>query len=407
MLRLTLALLSISVILAAESPRPSQYNGCSVIQQKQQLLTLGTGAKAYVEPSTIASTASRSLLAGYPIFLSKPTHPADNRPQPFGVSLGRHGSAQLLEAPMTGVQLRDMRAAANDDGTWSVTFAEVRTGSSIMQDAPVSNYWFGRTDGRHWTNLEKLPLAKHDYKSYSASKLVLSRHRIIVAIPYYDSVEGGVEVFQRSPSGIWTSTEMRSRSAYVALDTTVRGDLLLGIVRADTTERTDSNSLFLYLQSRDSTTWSKPHRIVRGGNEPVKDLTLDWLGGELFASWIVSGMRIDGTEARTLRLYPEGSKPSEVISLKENVDQNIPLAVSGAPPVWLLVEPSADSAKLFLLSLIAGVPKEIWRSTVPSQGIASATAVASEVRIITPRIVRPRVIAVTSHMTDVTISCTR
>ncbi|MEO5580858.1 MAG: hypothetical protein ABIR58_09365 [Gemmatimonadaceae bacterium] len=137
-----------------------------------------------------------------------------------------------------------------------------------------------------------------DYRFASAP--VVTSESIAIAIPIARGDRADVVVFRRVkrkwlqdfiPSGFGV--------AFVALAKTSDDSLILAVGRADTTERVDKNSVFMYSRSRSAAAqWTSSGRRVRGGILGV--FRFDMVAGDsgLTLTWRV------GSEARALLIAP-------------------------------------------------------------------------------------------------------
>lgn len=283
-------------LLAAGSAGAQQVAGlsdagaqsCRVTQTDTVSLRVGNNHPIYVEPQTfVANARGQLLLAGTPTYVwSSPSSDSTMaNGNVLGVLLSRSGRSTAIPSPIDKNRVADVRAAALPDGTWGILFGEKKP-SRPLYSGPLEAYWYGRYDGSKWRGLQRLPLPAGVVRSDFASKLVLRKDMLYLLAPMRSTPgKDGIALFMRR-KGKWTVSEhAMGRVAYVSLDTTRTGRLVVGIVQADTTEREDSNSFFLYEVDSTGTLWKPLGRRAKGGNTPVHDPTLEWAGLDLVAGW--------------------------------------------------------------------------------------------------------------------------
>jgi hypothetical protein len=244
----------------------------------------------YVEQETVtAQSDGRVLVAGRPVFLwarRKPSTRAydlNEQDTLMGMTITPPSRVRPLPSPIPGRPFAGVRSAPLPDGWWLVTFAEV-----IPAPPPVGNrviaMWAAETDGSAWRALEKLPPVADSLFVAEGSELVWRNGRVLLAIPATHDHERRVVVFARD-SGRWSARSHYFGTAnYVAVASSPSRDIL-AVVRLDTTERADRNSLFIYSKLPSDSAWSQGYRLVRGLEHPVRDPILRTDGDLLRLSW--------------------------------------------------------------------------------------------------------------------------
>jgi hypothetical protein len=229
---------------------------------------------AYVEQETVvAGSDDRILVAGNPVYVWRRAASGYDllaRDSLFGIVIDSGTSAvRAIPLPLPGRTLDGMRAAALPDGWWLVVFGEVVPVPQMI-DPPVVSLWAGETDGTHWRDLQRLPAVRDSLEIMTVSRLDLRDGRVRFTVKTKRDRHRRVIVFARD-AGRWTASDHAFGSAdYAAITSTTSRDLL-AVVRLDTTEARDANSLFLYAKAHDDTAWTLVSRIWRGVRAPVHD----------------------------------------------------------------------------------------------------------------------------------------
>jgi hypothetical protein len=256
-----------------------------------------------VEQQTVAvGSDDRILVAGNPVFVwAEKTSGYEllALDSLIGIVIDS-GSTKVhgVPNPLPGRTLAGMRAIALRAGWWLVTFAEVDS-IHVRRSPKVLAMWAGETDGAHWRSLERLPAVTDTLESANMSRLDLRDGRVQLAVLANQGRGRRVVLYSRD-AGRWTAVRNFFGSAdYVDLTSTERYDLL-AVVRADTLERRDHNSLFLYAKGRADTAWTLRYRVWRGFVTPAHEpqflpddeapslvwYTIDAPGGE--EGWVVA-----------------------------------------------------------------------------------------------------------------------
>jgi hypothetical protein len=229
---------------------------------------------AYVEQETVVvGSDDRILVAGNPVFVWRRAVSGWDllaRDSLFGIVIdsGRT-TVHAIPTPLPGRTLDGIRAVALPGGWWLVVFADVVPTSTGIHP-PVVSMWAGETDGAHWRRVERLPAVRDSLDVTSVSRLDLREGRALFAVKTKRDRHRRVVVFARD-GGRWAATDHAFGTAdYVTVGSTRSHDLL-AVVRLDTTERSDANSLFLYAKAPAETAWRQVTRVSRGLGAPVHD----------------------------------------------------------------------------------------------------------------------------------------
>jgi hypothetical protein len=226
----------------------------------------------YVEQETVvAGDDGRVLVAGNPVFVWQRTaagYDLLSHDSLFGIvidSAAAHVSG--VPSPLPGRSLAGMRAAAMRLGWWLVTFAEVVPADMPKHPAVVA-MWAGETDGVRWRGIVKLPAVPDSLDSMNMARLDLREGRVRLAVLGRRGDRRRIVVYSRD-DGRWRAVSHDGGLvSYVAITSTATHDLL-AVVRLDTLEAEDDNSLFLYSKEPEDTLWSLERRVAKGGATPV------------------------------------------------------------------------------------------------------------------------------------------
>ena len=228
----------------------------------------------YVEQETVvAGSDDRILVAGNPVFVWRQAESGYDllaRDSLFGIVIDSGTSrVRAIPTPLPGRTLSGMRAAALPDGWWLVVFADVARVAQVI-NPPVLSMWVGETNGTRWRGLQRLPAVRDSLEVMSVSRLDLRDGRVRFTVKTKRDRHHRVTVFARD-AGRWTATDHPFGSADYAAITSTKSQDLLAVVRLDTTEASDANSLFLYAKAHDDSAWTLVSRVARGLQAPVHD----------------------------------------------------------------------------------------------------------------------------------------
>jgi hypothetical protein len=267
----------------------------------------------YVEPTTMAASKGRVLIAGWPAYLfarglqSRPKQVGSD--SVLGVIFQPGRPATTIRAPSDAQTIGGVRALGRADGAWDVVFADLVAFSPERVSRPDTalRLWHGVYDGERWKSLEEIPRPSGFLiHPLMGTRLVRSGDTLSWAVLTTTPRGRDVLVLRRTDDG-WSGEAVGTPgAAYVEMMHARRAGHLLAVVQVDTSLRTsDENSLFLY--SRDSV-WRVARRVARGGMEPAHHPSLHWDDGPVL-TWYVDGP--SGGQVRMVR-NPGGAHPGEM-----------------------------------------------------------------------------------------------
>lgn len=363
------------------SERPA--SSCRVGRVVQTPLTIGRNHPIYVESHAfISSPTSKLLLAGAPSYewvrASSDEEVRDS--QVLALVLSPAGVATAIRSPIEKKRLADVRAVWAEGSKWAIIFGEKSAPQlSMKQEIPITRYWFGIAEGVALGRLEKLPMPNGEITELYASRLVKHRDGYSIAVRVrYKTGERGVAIFSRR-HGKWAVHEHRTSVAYVALDTTKTGTLVLGVVRADSTEIRDSNSFFAYDIGMDGSRWDFIGRLVRGGASPVDHPKFLWVGPDLAATWTSPSLDGTGVDAKLLMGIPSRNLPLTVMSSPEPKEVFV-IPIGDAPSIQILVTATeAGPGRIVLSVLSQGKISHLTSMVSPFVGSIGVAALRNEI----------------------------
>lgn len=243
----------------------------------------------YVEQETAsAHRDGRVLVAGEPVFVwaqRGERHELLEQDSLIGMVISPPSTVRALVSPLRGRSIGAMRSAALADGWWLVTFAEV-VPASVPQRPKVLAMWSGETDGTTWRGVERLPLVPDSLDLRQLGQLSSRGGRAHLLVQSWSEGAPRVVLYSRE-DGLWSASSLQvGHRAYAAVATTTT-HLVLAVVRPDTTEREDVNSLFVSSRRFGDSAWSPPVRVVRGFRSPVRDPLLTDRADGVLLSWRV------------------------------------------------------------------------------------------------------------------------
>ena len=312
-------------------PRPAA--SCQLLGTRDASLTL-RGHSAYIEPQAFVSDGDRLLLVGRPTYVWRKGGPVAliAGDSTVGAVLDGAGHAESLPSPIAPRLVNDMRAAAATKGSWAVMFAEAEP--RRPQDTPqVTAYWFGITDGTRWKNLTRLPTEGMSPRSISASDLVRTPHGYVLGVPIDRGARRDVLIVEWGGDRLRSEIVETKAAGYVSMAASAGGDLLLAVVRPDTTEREDENSLFVYQRDAGARSWRALRRVARGAGRPVRDPTMSITNRDIVLTWRAT------PPASPAEAYAVVGQPLEVATtplfLGSDVEQAL-IAWRDGKPMWVL-----------------------------------------------------------------------
>ena len=270
----------------------------------------------YVEQETVVPNRDgRILVAGAPVYVWRNAgeqYDLLGLDSLFGMIV--EPSSKLVRpvpSPLPGHVLKGMRAAALPDGWWLVAFAEVFSVQEPRRPNVIA-MWVGETDGSSWRAVEKLPAVSDTLDPLRFSGLAVRDGRVRLAAVVPRGWQRRVVLFSRD-EGRWTvRAHDLGLSEYAAITATPLSDML-AVVRPDSADRRDWNSLYLYTKAPADTLWIPHPRLWRGGGDPVQEpLFVDEASRPLLV-WL-TGPLLHATSAWALPLetIPDSATPIPV-----------------------------------------------------------------------------------------------
>lgn len=269
---------------------------CRLHEAARRILEARDGRVLYVEPSALASNGRAVLIAGQPTMVWRPS--AGRRwvleqgsDSVFGVIVAPGARyARIVPMPPGIVDtVAGVRAVANRDGSWTVVWVEADS-VSRSGAAEVRRVRAGTFDGRRWlARVDSLPIPSDvaEFRYAETSDPVIAGDSIVWGVPVSlrDGPSRGL-VYVRHRDR-W-SVEYLPTSAIVAVVPawSPASGLVAAVIRGDTTERGDRNSLFLF---RHDPVWRLSQRISRGAVEGAYSAQWATGRGGLVLGWSQAG----------------------------------------------------------------------------------------------------------------------
>lgn len=272
----------------AQLPVFARADACAEGPTHQQFAVIERGRLAYVEPASFRTNRrGRSLLVGTPSYVwgRSEIGPTAAKDSLLGLILEANGEMRGLVSPFPGKAIAAVRSAPLADEWWAVVFVEVRAGRRIQDDAVALAMWYGETDGRSWRALAPLPSTKDSLSVEGVSEIAAVNGRLLIAVPAWRGRNKRIVTYERLGSRWTVNSEASPPISYLALGATGTRDILL-IVRADSLEARDHNSLFVSTKAPQDTIWRPGSRLVRGEEHPVHHPTVTSQRAGLLVSWL-------------------------------------------------------------------------------------------------------------------------
>lgn len=294
-------------------------SACVVKRLSAERLVVEGGRQLYVEPVSLASSAGDVFLGGSPNYLWE--RKGDEwdlvgRGTVVGAILHSDGTARTIPFPSGGVNYGEVRARGRTDGSWDVILAE-RASAEFPPD-PVDTLvrlWYGRYDGREWTEVEPLPVPPNAVLLGNAMTLLEGwADTLVIAVPAAVPNYRRHAIIYTRQGATWTYEEVPTHPAgYLSIAHSKSDGLLLAFVGPDMSvprPSFDVNSLFLW---RRGSSWQRVGRLVHGSLEgPVDHPSLSVVGERITVSW--STTTPNGSEARAIpRVRLDGSNDRPVV----------------------------------------------------------------------------------------------
>ena len=251
------------------SPRtPDARESCRIELLGEQMLRDRAGRYYVVEPQAVASNGREVFVAGSPSIELSSIGDSWRMAEPdtvFGAIVAPGKPAQIVPSP-AGVSdtVDGATAVAHPDGSWSVIFMETDSAVFLGREAGVRHIRYGRYGPSGWGPLETLPFPSGFERPhyYLAGPPILAGDSLVWAVTV-NAKEGFTRglLFVRF-QGRWSVEVIPTSTVVYAvpgwLPTT---GLLLAVIRPDSTEESDANSLFIFARRP---VWKQIQRVMRG-----------------------------------------------------------------------------------------------------------------------------------------------
>ncbi|HEV7991091.1 MAG TPA: hypothetical protein VGP25_04655 [Gemmatimonadaceae bacterium] len=337
---------------------------------------LGDGTTLYVEQETVVPQSDgRVLVAGEPVFQWRQTSAGAElvaQDSLIGMVITPPSTVRAVISPLPGRSLASMRSVALPDGWWLVTFAEV-VPVQLPKHPKVLAVWAGETDGMNWRAVERLPSVPDSLyiSTYSPSALASRDGRVLLALQSVRDDQPRVVLYSRGAEGWSAKSIFVGRRAYVAATVTESHELL-AVVRNDSTEREDVNSLFLYARPRGDTTWTEKVRLVRGFRSPVYDPLFDAHDAGVLLTWRVTSQDARETTAWSAELSPLGDTIGPIRQFASDA-RLVYHAPRGNRGVWVTTNDERPLDRFQLIEHDArSIPTAVSESSTPYGGVLGA-----------------------------------
>lgn len=268
-------------------------NGCVDFRVTDAPARLDDHHTLYVEQEAVsAQRDGRVLVAGQPVFLWRHTGARQElieQDSIIGMVITPPFKLRALTSPLRGRSLTSIRSVGLPDGWWLMTFAEIVPEQSPAITPRVLALWAAETDGSTWRRVERLPTVSDSLvlATNATSELSYGNQHVLFAMQSVRGAEPRVVLYERGAAA-WSATSVYlGNRAYVAAAETDSHELL-AVVRNDSTEQEDFNSLFLYARAHGDTAWTNRGRLVRGYRTPVRDPHFDARSDGVLLTWSVS-----------------------------------------------------------------------------------------------------------------------
>lgn len=343
---------------------------------------LNDGRAVYVEPMAFARAGNLAILAGEPMYVWS------NRDTTFspqavhgllGVALTAGGVEPLLKPDVPGI-VTHVRLLA-DGRDFAAVFAVTDSSAAGGYDEQVLSYWFARTDGRTWRELEKLPMPAGALDARRATDLIRSADELLVAIPYGPTARENVAIYTHSRRGWRMDTLAVPQASYLAL-AEIGGQAMLFVVHPDYAAITDSNSLWVFV--RVGSSWQARGLVIRGGRRPVFAPTISGDTANRMLSWIAEDTTGGPSTLHAASLHATG-RIGQVHIVARNVVYWDVIRNPTMHPQWVADARATDGTKqLMFVEWIDGRP--VTRDVIanPYTGLIIGAPIAGDASVVGP-----------------------
>jgi hypothetical protein len=282
---------------------------CAIRETGRARVAIDPGGELYVEPRAFVASGNDVLLAGWPAYRFA-RNPDGTRRQVedenlFGVVLPERGAPIPVRTPLQARLVNSIRALPDGRGGWEVLFSEngdFPRGSFERPDSVV-RLWYGvlRATGT-WASLDTVPIDPElPIPSINGSSRLL-RVRDTLFWATVVSVERwrrDVALFWRTASGWDHELVVTRRAGYLDLAYHDSTGIVMAVVRPDSTENPDVNSLFLYAREGG---WRITERLALGRDEPNHYPRFSESRREAYLTWLSETNGGRSREVRTTAL---------------------------------------------------------------------------------------------------------
>ncbi len=264
---------------------------CEAPITRREVLRSERGNPLYVAPEAMLERNGELLIAGpFSVEFSRDRNGEPGMSEPNSVlAVIRRVDGKVLTFPRFALPAGDVvavRAVSLAAGSWGVL---------VLSEQPENNrtsseqatLGFATLTHSGWGAVEQVPLPQHVQPQASLARhMVVHGDRVSAAMPADSARRAyGVLLVERE-RGRWRSRFINTEiAAYTALARDgATGELALAVVRADHTQATDGNSLFLMYPDRADKTL---RLLVRGGSSPVHHPVMHSTARGLHIAWRV------------------------------------------------------------------------------------------------------------------------
>jgi len=283
------AMLAAPLAGQAQPVPAAQY--CEAPIVRREVLRNERGNPIYVSPESFIAQDGELLVAGqFSIEFVRNDKNVYNVSQPnsvLAVVRSSDGTVRTFPRfPMGELLPTALRAVAMGNGSWGVLVHAAKIDPNAPQ-VVRGTLWFATLTRSGWGAVERVPLPRDVHPlSTMARHMVVVGDRVIAAMTADSGDEvNGVLLVERE-RGKWRTRFLNTGVAsYTALALDgATGELVLGVVRADQTQASDANSLFLMFPDRRN---HALRLLVRGGQSPVHHPVMHATSRGISVAWRV------------------------------------------------------------------------------------------------------------------------